>query len=48
MGLCKLGVLSHFSAQAKVSQFNMVLIIDEDVGRLDVSVEDFAAFSFFL
>lgn len=39
MGLCEFRVLSHLTAESKVSQFHMVSLINEDIGRFDVPMQ---------
>lgn len=44
MGLSKLRILIHQSAESKVTQFNVILGVYEDICWLDVSMEYFSAF----
>ena len=48
MSLCKLGMLTHLSAQSEISQLDMVVLVDENVGWLDVSVQHSASFTLFV
>lgn len=38
VGLRELRVLPHFSTQSEVSQFDVVVLVDENVGRFNVAV----------
>ena len=44
MSLGKLRVLSHFSTQPEITQFDGVKLVDKNVGRFDVSVKHFSPF----
>lgn len=48
MGLCKLRMLSHLSAESEISKFDVIRFVDEDIGGLYVSMQDFAASTFFI
>jgi hypothetical protein len=41
--LRELGVLAHFAAESEVTQLDVVGLVDEDVGRLDVAVQHLPA-----
>lgn len=44
MSLRKFGIFAHQSAQPKVTQLDVLLRIDEDVGWLDVAVQHLPSF----
>ncbi len=48
MSLSEFRMLSHFPAEAKVSKFDMVGVIDKNVGRLDVSMDDLSSSAFLI
>jgi len=47
MSLCKFRVLAHLSAQSEVSQLDIIILVDEQISRFDIPMENFASFSIF-
>jgi hypothetical protein len=43
VGLGKFRMFAHFSAESEISQLDVVGVVDEDVGWLDVPVQHLAA-----
>jgi hypothetical protein len=39
MGLSKLRMLSHLSAESKVPKFDMVILVNKDIGGFDVAMQ---------
>jgi len=48
MSFCELGMLAHLTTQPEISEFELIRLVYENIGRLDVSVDYFSALAFFI
>ena len=44
MGICKHRFIAHHPGEAKISKFNIIISVQKDVARFQISVKNFALF----